>query len=142
MKDIASWALGTAKLRGASLAEARIVDERNRSLATKNGRISGASDSESLGIGIRVIANGGFGFAATDDLSREGVQGCAARAVEIAGASSSVKSHELYLVPEPLAKAEWASPCQIDPFSIAIEKNLDLLFAIDAALLAVKGVTL
>ncbi len=95
MKDIAAWALETAKLRGASLAEARIVDERNRALATKNGRISGASDSESLGIGIRVIADGGFGFAATDDLSREGVQGCAARAVEIAKASSSVKSQEL-----------------------------------------------
>ena len=65
--------LETAKLRGASLAEARIVDERNRSLATKNGKIGSASDAESLGIGIRVIADGAFGFAATDDLSREGV---------------------------------------------------------------------
>ena len=79
MKEIASWALETAKLRGASLAEARIVDERNRMLATKNGKISGASDAESLGIGIRVIADGGFGFAATDDLSRDGVDRCAAR---------------------------------------------------------------
>src|ERR1039458_7854707 len=142
MKDIASWALETAKLRGASHAEARIVDERSRALATKNGRIASASDSESLGIGIRVIANGGFGFAASDLLSREGVEGCAARAVEIARASSSVKSQELYLVPEPAAKADWVSPCKIDPFSIAIEQHLDLLFAIDAALLAVKGVTL
>ena len=74
MKEIAAWALETAKLRGASLAEARIVDERNRSLATKNGKIGSASDAESLGIGIRVIADGAFGFAATDDLSREGVQ--------------------------------------------------------------------
>jgi TldD protein len=48
----------------------------------------------------------------------------------------------LYLVPEPPAIADWASPCKIDPFSVPIEKNLDLLFAIDAALLAVKGVTL
>src|ERR1035437_4054616 len=142
MKDIASWALETAKVRGATHAEARIVDERNRSLATKNGRIAGASDSESLGIGIRVIADGGFGFAATDDLSREGVEGCAARAVEIARASSTVNSQELYLVPEPPAIADWASPCKINPFSVPIEKNLDLLFAIDAALLAVKGVTL
>src|ERR1035438_1750162 len=123
MKDIASWALETAKLRGASHAEARIVDERNRSLATKNGRIASAADSESMCIGIRVIANGAFGFAATDDLSRAGVESCAARAVEIARASSSVKSQELYLVPEPAAKADWASPCKIDPFSIAIERS-------------------
>jgi len=142
MKEIASWALETAKVRGASLAEARIVDERNRMLATKNGKISGASDAESLGIGIRVIADGGFGFAATDDLSRDGVDRCAARAVEIAKASARVKAHELHLVPEPPAKAEWTSPCKIDPFAIPIEKNLELLFAIDEALRKVKGVTL
>jgi TldD protein len=104
MKEIASRALETARLRGASLAEARIVDERDRSLATKNGKISGASDAESLGIGIRVIADGGFGFAATDDLTRDGVDRCAARAVEIAKASARVKAHELHLVPEPAAQ--------------------------------------
>jgi TldD protein len=142
MKEIASWALGTAKLRGASLAEARIVDERSRALATKNGRIGAASDTESLGIGIRVIADGAFGFAATDDLSRDGVESCAARAVEIAKASASVKSQELTLVPEPAAKAEWKSSCKIDPFAIPIEKNLELLFAIDSELRKVKGVTL
>src|SRR5690348_10450922 len=92
MKDIAAWALETAKLRGASLAEARIVDERQRSLATKNGKIGSASDSASLGIGIRVIAEGAFGFAATDNLSREGVQACAAQAVDIAKASATVKA--------------------------------------------------
>src|ERR1035438_3259117 len=125
MKDIASWALDAAKLRGASHAEARIVDERSRSLATKNGRIAGASDSESLGIGIRVIANGGFGFAATDDLSLEGVESCAARAVEIARASSTVKSQELYLVPEPPAIADWASPSA--DFCSAVRPSFDSL---------------
>ncbi len=142
MKEIAAWALDTAAVRGASLAEARIVDERNRSLATKNGKIGSASDSETLGIGIRVIANGGFGFAATDDLSREGVQACAARAVDIAKASASVKSQELRMVAEPVAKADWVSPCKIDPFNIGIENNLELLSAIDEALRKVNGVTL
>ena len=142
MKDIASWALETAKLRGASLAEARIVDERHRALATKNGRIGSAADAESLGIGIRVIADGAFGFAATDNLTREGVEACAARAVDIAKASATVKSQEVRMAPEPAHKAEWASPCKIDPFSIPIENNLDLLFAIDAALRRNKGVTL
>ena len=142
MRDLASWALETAKLRGASLAEARIVDERSRALATKNGKLGAASDSESLGIGIRVIANGGFGFAATDVLTREGIQSCAARAVEIAKASAQVKSQELLLVPEPAATADWSSPCRIDPFTIPIEKNLELLFAVDAELRKVTGVTL
>ena len=139
MKDLASWALDTAKLRGASLAEARIVDERSRSLATKNGKLGAASDSESLGIGIRVVAEGAFGFAATDVLTREGIQACAARAVEIAKASAWVKSQELHMVPEPAAKADWSAPCKIDPFTISIEKNLDLLIAIDREMRAGQG---
>jgi TldD protein len=142
MKEIAGWALETAKLRGATLAEARIVDERDRALATKNGKIGSASDSESLGIGIRVIAGGAFGFAATDDLSREGVQRCAATAVDIAKASATVKSQELRMAAEPPHKADWTSPCRIDPFSISIEKNLELLFAIDEEMRKQKGVTL
>lgn len=142
MKQIAGWALETARLRGASLAEARIVDERNRALGTKNGKIGSASDSETLGIGIRVIADGAFGFGATDDLSRDGVENCAAHAVAIARASATVKSQELRMVPEPPAIAEWASPCKIDPFSVPIEKNLELLFAIDEELRKTKGVTL
>jgi len=142
MKEIASWALETAKLRGATLAEARIVDDRHRSLATKNGRIGSAADAESLGIGIRVIAIGAFGFSATDNLSREGVERCAARAVAIAKASATVKSQALHMAPEPPHRAEWPSPCKVDPFSIPIEKNLELLFAIDAELRRNKGVTL
>jgi TldD protein len=142
MKEIGSWALETAKVRGATHAEARIVDERQRALATKNGRIGSASDSESLGIGVRVVADGSFGFAATDDLTREGVQSCAARAVDIARASAQVRSQDLNLVPEPAHVADWASPCRIDPFSIPIEKNLNLLFSIDAEMRRVKGVTL
>jgi TldD protein len=141
MKDLAMLALDTAKLRGASHAEARIVDERQRTIATKNGRIGSASDAESMGLGIRVIAGGSFGFAATDNLTREGVQSCAARAVEIAEASALVKCQDLHLMPEPRHVAEWASPCRIDPFGISIEKNLNLLFAIDAEMRRVKGVT-
>ncbi|HZP23820.1 MAG TPA: TldD/PmbA family protein [Terriglobales bacterium] len=142
MKQIAGWALETARLRGATLAEARIVDERHRALATKNGRIGNASDAESMGIGIRVIADGAFGFAATDNLSRAGVEACAAHAVEIAKASATVKAQELRMAPEPAHQAEWSSPCKIDPFSIPIEQNLELLFAIDQELRKNKGVTL
>ncbi len=82
------------------------------------------------------------GFAATDVLTRAGVESCAARAVEIAKASARVKSQELYLVPEPPATATWVSPCKIDPFGIPIEKSLELLFAIDEEMRKVKGVTL
>jgi len=142
MKQIAEWALDTAAQRGAGYGDVRIVDDRHRSLATRNGKIGHAASSESLGIGVRVLVNDSWGFASTDDLARESVERTAARAVEIARASATVKEHPVRLAPEPAVKVEWATPCQIDPFTTSIEQNLDLLVSIDRELLAVKGVTL
>ena len=142
MKDISSWALDVAAQRGANYADARTADDRSRALSTKNGKVGGASDSESFGIGVRVIADGAWGFAASDDLSRAAVETTAARAVDIAKASSRVKQSDVRLAPEKPVTAEWATPHEIDPFTISVEQNLDLLFKIDAELRSVPGVTL
>jgi TldD protein len=142
MKHVADWALDLAKQRGASYADARVVDERSRSLATKNGKIGHASVAESQGVGIRVIADGAWGFAASKDLSRPAVENTAARAVAIARASAQVKRENVRLAPEKAVRAEWTSPFRIDPFSISVEQNLELLMKIDAELRAVAGVTL
>jgi len=142
MKHIADWALNVATRRGASYADARVVDERSRSLATKNGKVGHASDAESAGIGIRVIADGAWGFAASQDLSRSGAEGAAARALTIAKASAQVRRENVRLAPETAVTADWATPCRIDPFSTSIEENLDLLLKIDGELRSVAGVTL
>ncbi len=142
MKEIASWALNLCQSRGVQYAEARIVDERQRALATKNGKIGTASDSESLGLGIRVLADGAWGFAATEDLTRAGVETAAALALEIARASASVKQQDVRLAAERSYQDDWSSPCKIDPFSISIEQNLELLLKIDAELRSVEGITL
>ena len=142
MKDVLHWALDLAMQRGASYVDARVVDDRSRSLATKNGRVGHASDSESMGIGIRVIADGSWGFAAADDLSRTAVEAAAARAFAIAKASARVRQENVKLAPEMAVTAEWSTPIQIDPFTISVEQNLALLLKIDAELRAVTGVTL
>jgi TldD protein len=142
MKHVADWALNTAALRGASYVDVRAVDERSRALSTKNGKVGGASDAESRGIGIRVIAHGAWGFAASDDLSRAAVEATAAQAVEIAKASARVKQHDIRLAPEKPVSLEWTTPHRIDPFTIPVEQNIDLLLKIDAELRSVGGVTL
>ncbi|HEU5450382.1 MAG TPA: TldD/PmbA family protein [Terriglobales bacterium] len=141
-KDLADAALNVCDVPGVQYAEVRIVDDRQRGLATKNGKVGHASDSESLGAGIRVLANGAWGFAATDDLTAEGLQMTAGKAVEIARASARVKEHDVILAPEKSYVDEWISPHQIDPFSISVEQNLDLLLKVDAELRAVQGITL
>src|SRR5882672_184441 len=142
MKQIADGALNTVTQRGAGYADVRIVDHRQRSLATKNGKVGHAGSAETLGIGIRVLVDDAWGFASTDDLSREAVDKTAAQAVEIARASSRVKEEPVRRAPARAVKIEWSSPYKIDPFTTSIEQNLDLLTRIDAELLAVKGVTL
>ena len=142
MKDLASSALDTATQRGATYADVRVVDERSRALATKNGKIASASDSQSQGFSVRVLMNGAWGFASSADLGRSSVEATAARAVEIAKASANVKQRDVKLVPEQAVTAEWTTPYKIDPFTIPVEDNLDLLQKIDAELRAVQGVTL
>ena len=74
MQDWANRAIDTAKRRGATYADARVMDIRQRDISTKNGEVGTLVESESLGIGIRVVASGAWGFASTDRLTREGVQ--------------------------------------------------------------------
>jgi TldD protein len=141
-KDLAAWALDTAAQRGATYADVRVVQDRSRALATKNGKIGNASDSQSLGFSVRVIVNGAWGFAASADMGRESVEATAVRAVEIAKASAQVKQSEVRLVPEEPVTADWTTPYKIDPFTISVEQNLALLEKIDAELRSVTGVTL
>ena len=142
MKDLASRVLDTATQRGATYADVRVVDDRSRALATKNGKIGNASDSRSLGFSVRVLVNGAWGFAASADVGRSSVEATAARAVAIAKASAKVKQHGVKLVPEKPVTAEWTTPHKIDPFTISVEQNLALLEKIDAELRSVQGVTL
>ena len=62
MQEWAALALETAKARGASFADARVVDTRLRDLSTKNGEVGTLAESESLGLGIRALAGGCWGF--------------------------------------------------------------------------------
>lgn len=128
--------------RGASYADVRVVAQRNRALSTKNGKLGNASDTESVGMNVRVIVEGAWGFAASSELGRGAVEKTAAEAVAIARASARVKRADVQIVPEKAAVAEWSTPFKIDPFSVSVEQNIDLLLAIDAELRSVEGVTL
>jgi TldD protein len=142
MQDWAAWGIETAKLRGATYADARVMDTRQREISTKNGEVGTLLESESLGIGIRVIASGAWGFASTDRLTREGVQACAAQAVNIAKASALAKHADVALANEEMYVDTWQNPFIKDPFRIPVERQIDLLLRADKEMLAVKGVTL
>src|SRR6266700_1485670 len=142
MWDLCTNALDTAKLRGASYGDVRAMHLRQRDLTTKNGQVGTLAQSESVGIGIRVVAHGAWGFASTDRLTRDGVAACAAQAVSIAKASALAKRSEVVMAPEKAYVDSWQSPFRKDPFEIPLETQIALLLAADAEMRRVKGVTL
>ncbi len=142
MRQLALEALDGAISLGATYADVRVIESAERYVSTKNGKVGQANSAESLGLGVRVIASGAWGFAATDRMTRQGVEGAATRAVEVARASALVKEREVALAPEEKHEAVWSSPFQIDPFSVSVDRVLDVLLKIDAELRRVEGVTL
>jgi TldD protein len=142
MQDWATRAIDTAKRRGASYADARVMDIRQRDISTKNGEVGTLVESESLGIGIRVIASGAWGFASTDRLTHEGIDSCAAEAVAIAKASALAKHADVALAPENPYVDTWQNPFVKDPFRIPVERQIEVLLAADREMRRTKGVTL
>jgi len=142
MKDLALRALDAVTRRGVTYADVRAVEIREREVTTKNGKAGHVGSSESAGVGIRVLAFGGWGFAATDDLSAQGIEAAAALALEIARSGQAARKWEVTLAPEERCEATWISPIRIDPFSIPLDRNLADLLAVDEELRRTAGVNL
>src|SRR5271155_4232447 len=107
MWDLASLSLAIAKLRGATYADVRVMHFRQRDLTTKNGQVGTLAQSESIGLGIRVLVNGAWGFSSTDRLTRDGVATCAAQAVSIAKASALAKRSDVVMAAEGAYVDSW-----------------------------------
>jgi TldD protein len=142
MKHLALRALDTVTLRGVQYADVRAMELAGREVTTKNGKAGHVSDNESAGIGIRVLANGCWGFAATDDLSNEGIDAAAGLALEIAHSGAVARKREAVLAPEEKYEATWVAPVKVDPFTVPVDRNLATLLAVDAELRRNDGVNL
>jgi TldD protein len=139
-REIAMRALDAARAAGATYADVRINRNRNQVVATRERQITGLADNETMGLGIRVIAGGAWGFAATASLTGDEVARAARQAVAQARANAAKRRRPLELAPtEVHPDGTWRSPVEIDPFSIAIEDKVDLLLRANAAALAVQG---
>jgi TldD protein len=123
-------------------ADVRVIESRERNITTKNGKMGHASSEESLGLGVRAMVNGCWGFASTDNLSPDSLAAVAKHAVEVARSSALAKKTDVMLSPEQKIVDTWASPCRLDPFTTSVEQNLDLLLRADAEMRSAPGVTL
>jgi TldD protein len=139
--ELAARALDAARRAGASYADVRINRNRNQSVSTRERQITGLADNETMGFGVRVLADGSWGFAASATLTLDEVDRVAQRAVAQARANAKARPRPVVLAPAPAhPAAQWRSPVETDPFTIPIEDKVAHLLAANAAALAVQGV--
>jgi TldD protein len=137
-KALADAALEAARSAGATYADVRIGRYRRQFVSTRERRINGISDTESYGAGVRVIVNGTWGFAASNDVTRDGIVRAARQAAAIAKANSILQDEPVRLAAEPgHGEVSWKTPIEINAFDIPIGQKVDLLMQVgDIALTA------
>lgn len=138
-RDLARRALDTARTRGATYADVRFTSRDVEDVTVKNGHLQTVDRFDSLGFGLRVVAHGAWGFAASHVVTPAEVDRVAALAVEIAKASATTKLADVRLAPAPPARGTYRTPVKKDPFAMSFDERVGLLLAADAGMRTVKG---
>ncbi|MDP2873255.1 MAG: TldD/PmbA family protein [Bacillota bacterium] len=135
--------LAEARAKGAGYADVRYSERLMEGLSVRNGVVEEMASTGDRGVGVRALFDGAWGFASTDDLSRESLLAAAERAVGIARASARWKHGEgVTLAPEPVHVDTWRNPVARDPFAVTPEKRIELLADACARMRSAPRVTL
>lgn len=132
-KRMADIALDAAKGKGATYADVRIGRYLNQVVATRENRVENISNSESYGLGVRVIANGSWGFAATNNLDNTSIAKAAEMAVAIAKGNSKLMEEPVQLAPQKgYGDVSWKTPIEVNAFEVPIKDKVDLLLKVNS----------
>ncbi|GAB5553871.1 MAG: TldD/PmbA family protein [Saprospiraceae bacterium] len=133
-KTMADVALNTAKSAGATYADARIGRYLNQFIFTREDKVQSVRNTESFGIGIRVIANGTWGFASTNTVTEDGIRAATLQAVAIAKANSRIQKDPVKLAPVAShGEVSWKTPIKKDFKEVPVSEKVDLLLSANAA---------
>lgn len=137
-KKLADIALNAATKMGATYADVRIGRYLNQFVITREDRVENLVNTESYGVGVRVIADGGWGFFATDEVTPDGIARAAEQAVAIAKANAKLQEAPIELAPQKgLGEVSWRTPIQKNAFEVPVGEKVKLLLEVNAA--ALKG---
>lgn len=133
-KKLAETALNAARDKGATYTDVRIGRYLQQYLFTREKQVQNIINAESYGIGIRVIANGTWGFSATSDVTPDGIAKCAATAVAIAKANSKFQKEPVVLAAQKgVGDKTWKTPLTKNAFEIPVREKIDLLMKVNGA---------
>lgn len=130
-KRLADAALNAARGRGATYADVRIGRYLNQFIQSRETKVQNITNTESYGAGVRVIADGTWGFAATSDVTEDGVAAAAAQAVAIARANARLQTEPVRLAPQRgFGEVSWRTPIEKSAFEVPLSEKVDLLLAV------------
>ena len=116
---------------GASYGDIRIVKRAHEHIGVKNGKVESLSSETEEGFGIRVIADGAWGFASSLMIDPDEIESVADLAVRIARASATVEHEPVKLAPVEPAEGSFKCPVAIDPFEVPVDEKIQLLMDAD-----------
>jgi len=141
---VAKKAIEAAIAAGASYADARLVVYRTESIGVRDDHVQAVSNNEDYGIGVRVIADGGWGFAAAPRVDEKTAVALAKTAVDSAKRSGamlkSLGKPPVEWVKAPVAKGSWVAPFEVDPFEVSLADKAALLIEASKAVMSTPGV--
>src|SRR5690606_17939640 len=133
-KQLADAALQAARSAGASYCDVRIGRYLRQFVMTREDKVQNVVNTESTGVGVRVIADGAWGFAATNGLTTESVAEAARRATAIAKANARVQAAPVQLAPAPgYGEVAWKTPIRRNAMEVPLKDKVDLLLSVNAA---------
>ncbi len=132
MRDFTERVLGRAKDLKATYADLRIVKNTSERINVRNGVVSSITSNTDEGFGVRVIADGAWGFASSPRIDEAEIDEIVARAVRIARASSMHRKDSVALSEEDVVSdARYSTAHTRDPLNIRLEEKVDLLLQAD-----------
>ena len=140
LDDVVTRALAAAKKAGATYADVRIHRRRAENLSCREERVQNVSSTTTYGVGVRVIAGGAWGYAATARVGPKEAEDAARRAVEVGKANARWVARPIELAPVPANVDVWQTPLVRDPFKVPLEDKIGFLLALNADVLKAKGV--
>lgn len=140
LADVLGRALDTAKRQGASYADARVHQRRVSRVVTREDHVVSVSDAETYGIGVRVIADGAWGFASSSAVDEASAAEAAGRAVAVARANAVARKRPVELAPVGAFREKWATELAVDPFSVPLAERAAFALAVWPEAKRVPGV--
>ncbi|MHA1408013.1 MAG: TldD/PmbA family protein [Candidatus Heimdallarchaeaceae archaeon] len=127
LSDLVEYGIRCMNKEGVEYADVKFIDTKMEDISFKNGSLERMSTMDKRGIGIRCLVAKSWGFASTNELTREKIKELAEKAIRIAKASSFVKKIDIELTEEPIYEDKVQTPIKKDPFEIELGEKIEVL---------------